>query len=101
MNSYALVNVNTPFGGIKQSGQGKEMGEAALEGYAIFHLAIVSRLTTLTDTLTSKLFTSTLGSIFSVHWRNIVMWTCIIEEFIDGVHVRYHEIEPRSDLLEV
>ena len=33
MNSWGTLNSNTPFGGIKQSGFGRDMGEEALEGW--------------------------------------------------------------------
>ncbi len=33
VNCYHVVDVNTPFGGFKMSGQGRENGEAALEHY--------------------------------------------------------------------
>ena len=33
VNCYHVVETNTPFGGFKQSGQGRENGEAALEHY--------------------------------------------------------------------
>ena len=33
VNCYHVVDTTTPFGGFKQSGQGRENGEAALEHY--------------------------------------------------------------------
>ena len=33
VNCYHVVDTNTPFGGFKMSGQGRENGEAALEHY--------------------------------------------------------------------
>jgi aldehyde dehydrogenase (NAD+) len=33
VNCYHVVEANTPFGGFKMSGQGRENGEAALEHY--------------------------------------------------------------------
>ena len=33
VNCYHIVDVTTPFGGFKMSGQGRENGEAALEHY--------------------------------------------------------------------
>ena len=33
VNCYHVVDSNTPFGGFKMSGQGRENGEAALEHY--------------------------------------------------------------------
>jgi aldehyde dehydrogenase (NAD+) len=33
INSWGNVNANTPFGGMKQSGFGRDLGEDALEGW--------------------------------------------------------------------
>jgi aldehyde dehydrogenase (NAD+) len=33
VNSYNTIRTNVPFGGYKQSGQGRELGEYALENY--------------------------------------------------------------------
>ena len=33
VNSYTSVRVNTPFGGFKQSGVGRELGPHAVEAY--------------------------------------------------------------------
>ena len=33
VNCWGLLHANTPFGGVKQSGFGRDMGEEALEGW--------------------------------------------------------------------
>jgi aldehyde dehydrogenase (NAD+) len=33
VNAWGTLNVNTPFGGVKQSGFGRDLGEDALDGW--------------------------------------------------------------------
>lgn len=33
VNCWGALNMNTPFGGVKESGYGRDMGEEALEGW--------------------------------------------------------------------
>ncbi|KAH8790763.1 aldehyde dehydrogenase [Hyaloscypha finlandica] len=35
VNSWAMLNPNTPFGGVKESGFGRDMGEDALDGWTV------------------------------------------------------------------
>jgi aldehyde dehydrogenase (NAD+) len=43
INCYFVLDVTTPFGGFKQSGFGRELGEAALEHYTELKTVIVNR----------------------------------------------------------
>jgi aldehyde dehydrogenase (NAD+) len=35
VNAWALLNANMPFGGVKESGFGRHMGEDALDGWTV------------------------------------------------------------------
>lgn len=35
VNAWAMLNPNTPFGGVKESGFGRDMGEDALDGWTV------------------------------------------------------------------
>lgn len=35
VNAWALLNANTPFGGMKESGFGRDMGEDALDQWTV------------------------------------------------------------------
>ena len=35
VNAWALLNANTPFGGMKESGFGRDMGEDALDQWKV------------------------------------------------------------------
>ena len=45
INSPAATNVHVPFGGTKLSGQGQELGEEALAGYAVHAFLLTAELT--------------------------------------------------------
>jgi acyl-CoA reductase-like NAD-dependent aldehyde dehydrogenase len=42
VNSNSSVRVSTPFGGMKQSGFGRELGMAALDGYSELKSVFIS-----------------------------------------------------------
>jgi aldehyde dehydrogenase (NAD+) len=44
VNCYFVLDANLPFGGFKQSGMGRENGEAALEHYTELKTVIVSKV---------------------------------------------------------
>jgi aldehyde dehydrogenase (NAD+) len=43
VNCYDVFDANTPFGGFKDSGQGRELGEAGLKNYLESKTVIIKR----------------------------------------------------------
>ncbi len=47
VNSWAIMRANTPFGAVKESGFGREMGSEALDGWIVTRRVKISILPTM------------------------------------------------------
>jgi aldehyde dehydrogenase (NAD+) len=44
VNAWAMMTANTPFGGVKENGFGRDMGEDALDGWTVLKTVKIAAL---------------------------------------------------------